>query len=43
MKNSKKLALSQQTLRNLISTDVKAFQPTTTVLTRLVTCLCTAR
>lgn len=40
MKNTTKLALNQQTLRNLSSKEVKAFQPTTTVQTKLVTCTC---
>jgi hypothetical protein len=40
MKNPTTLALNQQTVRNLSSKEVKAFQPTTTVLTRFVTCTC---
>ena len=41
MKNTRKLALNQQTLRNLTSAGVKALQAATTVRTRpIATCTC---
>ena len=43
MNTRTKLALNQQTLRNLNSTEIFVAQPTTTVLTQFVTCTCLAR